>query len=76
MKTEEKIYDHLTSASGRAKISEALDILGLEEGASVEEIEKAYKSLMKDHHPDQHGSEWIAKKLNAARELLLKNAED
>lgn len=76
VKTEEKIYEHLTSDRGYMKISEALSILGLKEGASVEEIEKAYKSLMKDHHPDQHGSEWIAKKLNAARDILLKNAAD
>ena len=51
---------------------EAYEILGLEDGASEAEIQAAYKKLMQKVHPDKEGSEWMAAKLNAARDLLLK----
>lgn len=50
---------------------EALDVLGLEDGASDDEIKAAYKRLMQKVHPDHEGSEWMAAKLNQARDLLL-----
>lgn len=52
--------------------SEALEVLGLQEGASDKDIKDAYKKLMKKVHPDQEGSEWMAAKLNQAKDLLLK----
>lgn len=52
--------------------NEALEILGLGEKASRDEIEDAYKRLMLKVHPDQQGSDWMAAKLNEARDLLLK----
>lgn len=52
---------------------EALEILGLEEGASKKKIQDSYKNLMSKVHPDQEGSEWMASKLNQARDLLLKD---
>ena len=51
--------------------SEALDILGLEEGASEDEIEAAYKALIVKNHPDQGGTDWLAARLNEARDILL-----
>lgn len=52
---------------------DALDVLGLEQGASEEDIRAAYKKLMKKVHPDHEGSEWMAAKLNQAKDILLKN---
>lgn len=52
--------------------SEALEILGLEAGASDDEIEAAYKALIVKNHPDQSGSDWLAARLNEARDFLLK----
>lgn len=52
--------------------SEALDILGLQAGASAEEIVEAHRKLMKQFHPDQDGSEGLAKKINQAKDLLIK----
>lgn len=50
---------------------DALQVLGLEEGASDEEIKSSYKKLIKKVHPDQEGSAWMAAKLNEARDLLM-----
>ena len=43
--------------------------------ASDEEIDRAYKELIRKNHPDMGGSEYIAKKINAAREYIIKNQE-
>ena len=51
--------------------AEALDILGLEEGASEADIEEAYKTLIMKNHPDQGGTDWLAARLNEARSVLL-----
>lgn len=67
-------YDHQVDDSTKTPMSvkEAFEILGLEEGASDEEIKTSYKKLMKKVHPDSEGSEWMAAKLNEAKDLLLK----
>ena len=56
-------------------IEEAYEILGLTMDASDEEIDHAYKELIRKNHPDMGGSEYIAKKINAAREYIIKNQE-
>ena len=56
-------------------IEEAYEILGLTMDASDDEIDHAYKELIRKNHPDLGGSEYIAKKINAAREYIIKNQE-
>ncbi len=51
--------------------SEALAILGLEEGATIDDIKAAYRRLMAKAHPDVGGTGWMASKLNQAKKLLL-----
>lgn len=49
----------------------ALDVLGLKEGADKDAIAKAYRTLMKQVHPDKGGTDFFAAQLNAARDVLL-----
>lgn len=58
-------------ASERMNLAEARSILGVEEGATVEEIKIAYARLMRQAHPDHGGSDGLAAQLNAARDRLL-----
>lgn len=53
-------------------VAEAYAVLGLKPGASDEDIRAAHRELMKGVHPDHGGSSYLASKINAARDLLLK----
>ena len=58
-------------AGGPLSRADALAILGLKEGATPEEIREAHRRLMRAAHPDRGGSDWLAARINEARDVLL-----
>ena len=59
------------AAPGKMSVAQALEILGLNAGATEQEIRSAYNRLMKRVHPDVGGSDFFAKQLNDARDVLI-----
>ena len=52
-------------------VDEAYAILGLAPGADAEAIKAAHHRLMKQLHPDHGGTDYLATKINRARDVLL-----
>ena len=50
---------------------EALEVLGLAAGASEADIRAAHHRIMRTAHPDAGGSDWLAARVNMARDVLL-----
>lgn len=77
-------HDEMASDWGRAasqpsppnapdiSVEEAYAILGLRPGADEEAIRAAHHRLMKQVHPDHGGTDYLATKINRARDVLLR----
>jgi hypothetical protein len=51
--------------------AEALKVLGLREGATEEEVRAAHRKLIMQNHPDKGGTDYLASKVNEAKDVLL-----
>lgn len=66
---EEKVSRSLPSSEMSEE--EAYFILEIRQGASREDIQRAYKRMMMEFHPDRKGNAYMAAKINQARDTLL-----
>lgn len=60
--------------SGGMTVEEARSVLGVGPDATPDEIRAAHRRLMKLSHPDHGGSDYLASKVNQAKEMLLGKA--
>jgi hypothetical protein len=57
--------------AGAMSRREALEVLGLAEGANAADIIRAHRTLMKKFHPDHGGSTTLAARVNQAKDVLM-----
>ena len=57
-------------------IKDPYQILNVHPSAKLEEIKKAYRKLVKIHHPDKGGDSAVMLEINSAWEILKKNHKD
>jgi hypothetical protein len=57
--------------AGAMSRREALEVLGLAEGAGAADIIRAHRTLMKKFHPDHGGSTTLAARVNQAKDVLM-----
>ncbi len=58
------------------QLEEARALLGLDDNADEEAIRAAHRRLIAKNHPDVGGTEALAEKINDARRILLRHAQE
>ena len=61
------------AGGGAMSRDEAFAVLGLKAGADAADIRAAHRRLMKEFHPDKGGSDYLAAKINQAKDVLLQD---
>ena len=69
--TDDRRSEEPRARSGLMTRQEALDLLGLQDGADEDAIKAAHRRLMKQVHPDAGGSAHLAALINQAKDVLL-----
>jgi DnaJ-domain-containing protein 1 len=67
----EESEQHSRPSGAEMTASEAYAVLGLDQTATEENVITAYRKLMQKLHPDRGGSNYLAAKINQAKDLLV-----
>ncbi len=59
------------TSSGTMTREEAALILGVSDNAPEKDVQDAHRRLITKYHPDAGGSDYLAAKINQARDILL-----
>jgi len=59
----------------KMSLRESYELLGIDENASLEDIIKSHKELIRKLHPDKGGSSYLSARVNEARDIILANKE-
>jgi curved DNA-binding protein CbpA len=51
---------------------EAYEVLGLQKGATRDDVVRSHRSLIKKLHPDQGGSTDLSARVNEAKDVLMR----
>lgn len=70
---EDEARENAPTPTPAKKMSEdeALSVLGLGPGADAEAVRAAHRKLISQLHPDKGGTDYLAAKINEARDYLL-----
>jgi hypothetical protein len=73
IKAEDLLLKDAAGPRASMGADEAASILGVPAEASAEEVRAAHRKLIAQLHPDKGGTDYLASKINDAKDLLLKN---
>lgn len=70
-RTHSQQQSHPQTDPGTMTRDEAYRVLGLNPGATSDDIKAAHRRLMANVHPDKGGSDYLAQQINRAKDVLL-----
>ena len=76
IKEEEARDRALTPGKKAMSLDEAASVLGLSSDANADDIRAAHRKLIAQIHPDTGGTDYLAAKINEARDVMLGSLDD